>query len=31
VALMEELGAERRTVRRPAVAGNGIGAGGNWE
>jgi len=31
VALVEELGAERRAVRRPAVAGNGIGAGGNWE
>ena len=31
VALVEELAAERRTARRPAVAGNGIGAGGNWE
>jgi glycosyltransferase involved in cell wall biosynthesis len=31
VALVDELGAERHEVRRPAVAGNGIGAGGNWE
>ncbi|HEV8173165.1 MAG TPA: glycosyltransferase family 4 protein [Actinoplanes sp.] len=31
VALVDELGAERRAVRRSAVAGNGIGAGGNWE
>lgn len=31
LGLIEELGAERRAVRRPAVAGHRIGAGGNWE